>query len=315
MNAIIKNILIWWMWYPLRVTIRFLPMRGINTLGKLGGFLLYLMSRNKRRLMTNELFKCLPDKSLKEIKKAVKGTFVNYCLSELTIPLYPIMNETLMKKMVRIEGKMHLDKALEEEQGVLLFQAHFGAFQMTMPAIGYNGYTMNQISASATVWKEGMNSEIQKKSFDIKADYEYKLPVKHISFTSTLRPVFRALERNEIVGITIDGGSGKKYISIPFLGRNANFSKGPVELAIRTGAKIIPAFIVTEKQLMHTLYLHPPIKIDEHLNKEENIQNVIESFVKLLESYVCRYPEHYGYFLYFRRANEAIDPYPFVMDY
>ena len=101
-----------------------------------------------------------------------------------------------------------------------------GAFQMTMPVIGYTGYKMNQISASASLWKENITSEIQRQTFDLKAKYEYTLPVKHISITSSLKPVFRALETNEIVGITVDGGGGKKVVQIKFLGRDANFQRG-----------------------------------------------------------------------------------------
>jgi KDO2-lipid IV(A) lauroyltransferase len=184
-----------------------------------------------------------------------------------------------------------------------------------MPAIGYSGYKMNQISALASVWKDESSSGIQKKSFDLKAGYEYTLPVQHIAVKSSLRPVFRALEKNEIVGITVDGGGGKKVVSVKFLDRNANFQQGAVDIAIRTGAAIVPAFIITEKDLKHKLIIHQPININQTLDKDENIRRILNEFIKILEGYVYQYPTHYGYTLYLRKSRVLQDPYPFFEDH
>jgi KDO2-lipid IV(A) lauroyltransferase len=225
------------------------------------------------------------------------------------------MSRKYIEKNVRIEGREHLDNALSRGRGVLMFQAHFGAFQMTMPAIGYSGYTMNQISASASVWKEESASEAQKRMFDIKARNEYTLPVKHISVTSSLRPLFNALKTNEIVGITVDGGGGKKVVPIRFLGREASFQTGAPDIAVSTGAEIVPAFIVTERNMKHRLIMHEPIGFDPLLGKEENRESILQAFASLLEGHVYEHPEHYGYTLCLRRMRAAMDTYPFFTDY
>ena len=303
------------MWYPIRIVIRFLPLSWISLLGGLGGRILYLISREKRKAMREELKIVFPNKSANEIKEIVKGSFINYCVSEIEVLLYPVMNRALMEEMVTLQGKENLDSALAVGKGVLLFQAHFGAFQMVMPAIGYSGYTMNQISASASIWKEGVSSRVQKRGFDIKSKYEYTLPVNHLSIHSSLRPVFRALERNEIVGITVDGGGGKKTVSIRFLGREANFQQGGVDLALRTGAKIIPAFIITDKGLKHRLIIHPALKIDTYKEKEEMIRGLLQEFATLFEGYIQKCPNHYGYTLCLRRSRASVDTYPFFQDH
>lgn len=315
MKAFIKQIMFLFMWYPLRAVIRFLPPRIIYFLGIIGGDLLYLLSRDKRAIMADEWSRILPDTYKHRIGNIVKGSFENYCTSELEVLLYPAMNKAFIEKIVTISGKEYLDNALSKGRGVLLFQAHFGAFQMVMPVIGYSGYRMNQISASASVWKEEASASwIQKRCFDMKADYERKLPVQHISVKSSLRPVFRALERNEIVGITVDGGEGKKPAQTDFLGRRAYLQRGGVELAVRTGAAIVPAFIITDAGLRHRLIIHPPLIICRTPDKEENISNALKSFAAILEDYVLRYPTHYGYTLYLRKARALLDDYPLFAD-
>ena len=119
---------------------------------------------------------------------------------------------------------------------------------------------MNQVSASASIWKKEVDLKCQKKSADIKANYEYSLPARHISTDSSFRPVSRALEKNEIVGITVDGGGGKKGLPLTFLRRIANLLKGAADIALRTEAVIVPAFILTEKGLKHKLFVYPPLK-------------------------------------------------------
>ena len=315
MNLLIKKIMILVMWYPFRIFTRFLPLKLIYQIGIIGGYLLYFISRGRSKIMAEELGLILPNKCDDEIKEIIKSSFINYSVSEMEVLLYPLMNREFIKKMIAIEGREHLDDALADKKGVLLFQAHFGAFQMVMPAIGYSGYKMNQISASASVWKEESQSQLQKKSFDIKASYEYKLPVKHISVKTNLKAVFSALKKNEIVGITADGGGGKKIVPIKFLGRNANFQRGSVDIAIRTGALIIPVFILTLKNFEHRLIIHPAIKANSLRQKKENIIHILQSYAKLLEQYVNQFPSHYGYTLYLRKSRAHKDPYLFFEDY
>ena len=315
MKALVKKLLILFMWYPLRIAIAFLPLPLVARIGRGGGRVLHLLSREKRGVMLEEFRRVLPGRSEPELIALVRESFANYCCSELEVLLYPSMDRRYIDRVFVIEGKEHLDAALARGRGVLLYQAHFGAFQMTMPAIGYSGYSMNQISASASVWKDGNASAAGNRMMDIKARYEYTLPVRHIPIASSLRPVFRALERNEIVGITVDGGGGRKIVPLRFLGRDSFFQTGPADLAIRTGAAIVPAFVTTEPGLRHRLVLHPPIAVDEGLAKEEGRLAILRVFVSLLESHVMRRPDHYGYTLCLRRLRARVDPYAFFADY
>ena len=313
MKATIKKILLLFMWYPLRISVRVLPPGFTQALASLGGRVLYLISKDKRAVMAEELRLIMPGKTHEEIEGIIRGSFRNYCISEMEVLLYPSLDSSVMERLVRIEGRENLDRELAKKKGVLLFQAHFGAFQMTMPAIGYRGYKMSQISASASVWKN--TPGVHDRASDMKARYEYTLPVRHIAVGGSIRPAFRALERGEIVGITVDGGGGKKTVPVKFLGRTANFQTGGAELAVRTGAAVIPAFIITERGLKHTLIIHPPIEVDERLSKDERVVDIIRQYALLLEGHVYNHPEHYAYSLYLRRQRAALDPYPFFQDH
>jgi KDO2-lipid IV(A) lauroyltransferase len=306
MKGLIKGLIAFVMWHALRHVVRALPLRAIAFIGRSGGTVLRAISGDKAAVMAEELRLIMPGAGEAEIDGVVRAAFVNYATSEVEVLLYPALNSRLIGRMVETEGIAHLDEALAKGRGVVLFQAHFGAFQMVMPAIGYSGYRMSQISAPATVWKgEG---GLKGGAFDLKARHEYSLPVTHIPVNSSMRPAFRALERNEILGVTVDGGGGRSVVKVGFLGREANFQQGGAEIALKTGAAVVPAFIMTEPGLRHRLIIHPPIEA-------KDARAVIQEFAGILEGYVQRRPDHYAYSLYLRRERAGTDAYPFFTDH
>ncbi|MEN6509857.1 MAG: lysophospholipid acyltransferase family protein [Smithella sp.] len=315
MFGLIKDLALLVYWYPLRFCIRFIPLLWIYRLGKIGGSLLFLISKQKRLILSDELKQVFPDLNAKSINIIVKDSFANYCMSELEVLLYPEINKEYISKHISMEGMEHLEKALSHGSGVLLLQAHFGAFQMVLPILGHCGYVINQISASASLWKSHATSAIQKIALDKKAQYENRLPIKHFPVGNIPRPLFMALRRNEIVGITSDGGAARKTVEVRFLGRTANFPQGVADLALKTGAVIVPAFIITGKNLFHRLVFHPPLEKKNHSDPSAEAAAIMQDFADILSDYVRRYPNHYGYTLCLRRVMAATDEHPLFADY
>jgi lauroyl/myristoyl acyltransferase len=312
---LLKDLALLIYWFPLRVCIRFIPLSGVYRLGKIGGYLLYVMSKEKRLVFSNELKRILPNCNDKYVNQIIRESFANYCISELEVLLYPIIDKDYVRKNVSIIGQEYLDKALSNGTGVLLLQAHFGAFQMVLPILGRCGYVINQISASASLWKSHATTAIQKRSLDRKAQYENLMPIKHFPVGGFPRPLIRALRRNEIVGITSDGGAARKTVEVSFLGRTANFPKGVADLALMTGAVIVPIFIITEKKLTHRLVFHPPLSKKNNSDKSAQATAIMQDFADILSDYIYRYPHHYGYTLYLRRMMASLDGNLFFSDY
>jgi KDO2-lipid IV(A) lauroyltransferase len=273
------------------------------------------VSREKRLVLSNELKRILTNCNDKYINNIIRESFVNYCISELEVLLYPIINIDYVKRNVSFIGQEHLDEALSNKCGVLLLQAHFGAFQMVLPILGHCGYIINQISASASLWKSHATSAIQKIALDKKAKYENQLPIKHFPVGSFPRPLFMALRRNEIVGITSDGGAARKTVEVSFLGRTANFPKGVADLALKTGAVIVPAFIITEKKLSHRVVFHPPLRRKYNSDESSEATAIMQDFADILSDYIYQYPHHYGYTLCLRRMMASLDEHPLFADY
>ena len=220
----------------------------------------------------------------------------------------------MIENLVACRGLEHLDKALAGGKGVLLMFAHFGANQMIMPALGYRGYTMCQLSAPPTVWAHilpGMQfSALAQKTLEVRWRLEQSLPVKHINVFGTLKEAFKCLGRNEILGVAVDGGGGKTRAAVGFLGRQVLLSTGAMEIAQRVGSPVLPAFMLRDDRGRQTLIIEPPLAIDA-AGGQDAVRRNLALFMERFEPYVVTYPEHYLDYVGLRQFMEKRGDTPF----
>ncbi|MBF0559430.1 MAG: lysophospholipid acyltransferase family protein [Nitrospirae bacterium] len=261
----LKTILQWLYWYPFRTFAQTLSFRYLYGIGKVSGIILSHFFAGKKRLFRQELERNFSG-SLPGLDpdKTIQNTFINKLQTELEVLIFPRLNSANIASVIKYRGLEHLDTALSKGKGVMLLFSHFGANQMIMPAIGYKGYTMNQLSAPPMVWVEKLPhkkfSMIEKKALSIRWEHELSLPVKHINIFGSLKDALLCLKRNEILGIAIDGGGGKERIEVDFLGRKALFSTGALEIAVRTGCAVLPVFMVRDKKGFNTIIFPGDLK-------------------------------------------------------
>jgi KDO2-lipid IV(A) lauroyltransferase len=252
-----------------------------------------------------------------EIRALVYRALISYVSCELEVLVFPVLNKENISSYVTCTGLEHLDKALVQGRGAMLLFGHFGANQIVMPAIGYSGYKMCQLSAPATVWKEVLPnrefSPLEERMMQERWKHELSLPVRHINIFGSLKEAFRCLQRNEVLGVAIDGGGGKERIALDFLGRRALFSPGAVDMARRTGCAVLPTFVVRDSNGRNTMIIEPSLDMSQDGVGGEFIQRNMQLFVKRLEDYVLRRPDLYVNFLALRSFMAENGDTPFMI--
>jgi len=313
----LKDLLLWFYWYPFRLFLRNLPASCVYKLAGILGAALALFAVGKRRQLENEYRTVFGTIGLEgSARVVVKKTFIQWMRSEFEVLLFPVMNRGNIDVYVRYQGMEHLDSALSRGKGALLLFAHFGANQMIMPAVGYKGYTMSQLSAPPTVWVEKLPkkkfSHMDKKALDIRWQHELSLPVKHINIFGSLKRAFVSLKNNEVLGIAVDGGGGKKRIEVDFLGGKASFSTGSIELALRADCPVLPVFMLRGEAGYNTMVIEPPLALMSG-DDADNLRKNAELFISRFEPYVVKYPCHYLMFLALRRFMAEQGDTPFLV--
>ena len=239
MIFLVKGLLRWLLLVPLKGASPIIPVSIIYLLGRLGGKLYYIVSKEIRGKIENGFRGLIgADSNSYNVKQVVKRCCENYICSELEVFLYKRMKSENIKKFVEVEGVENIDSALGNGKGVILLHAHFGNAHMLMPGLGHRGYKINQVGLLPSDVIGYLEGVINKKPdslmaawFRLKEDYEKALPVRFIYLKRSMRPAIECLRRNEILAISIDGGTGDA-MAVPFLNKEAFFLTGPIRLAI-----------------------------------------------------------------------------------
>jgi KDO2-lipid IV(A) lauroyltransferase len=219
--------------------------------------------------------------------KFVTEYLATHYTTQLSIFLFPKLNRNNVHTIHTFSGLEHLEKALTQTRGAILLHAHFGPAQLTLVALALQGYPMIQIGLPID---EGLSWIGRHVAFRLRLRYESAIPAKIVSADGYLRPVVHGLHRNAVVMTTGDGaGRGKylgKFITSPFLGRQFPFSAGAVQLSDRLRTPVLPTFLVPVSKTKWRTEIHPPLS----LSPQETLNQQMQPFIALLESYVIQYP-------------------------
>ena len=304
LRFVIKNFLLWLYWHPFRTIIQNVPTLCAYKIAQAGGTFLFLITRHKRQSLENEYGYLFDKSDSTSMKLSVKKAFQNLCQTEIEMMRYTKMNSHNICQYVTTPSFKNLNTALEAGKGVILLFAHFGANQMVMPAIGYNGYKMSQMSAPATVWVEKLPdrrfSFMEKQALELRWKQELSLPVTHINIFGSLKRAVTCLKSNGILGVAIDGGGGKERIQTTIMNKPALLSTGIVALAARMGGAILPTFMIrTESGPCHLIIL-PSITHSGNTSQKYPVQRIIQKFSNQMTCVIREYPDHYLNFMALR---------------
>lgn len=267
----------------------------VSFIGTMAGYVSYFVDRKRRAIVENEVAILLGTKlKLKRYRSVVKRTFIRYYMRQVETIFLGIMHDTgHLQKQIELKGIKHLNQALAIRRGVILLLSHYGSFLLPLPALGYMGFPVNQVTG-----KQIHTSVVAERIWLWRKKEADKLPVNFIQVGTFLRPIFRALKKNEIVALAFDGRDGVRWVDSEFLESRAYFSTGPFELARRTGATIVPVFVTQQKNQIHQIVLHEPLDLSAHPDPETALKADVRKFARLLGAYVAMSPCHFAMILH-----------------
>jgi KDO2-lipid IV(A) lauroyltransferase len=104
-----------------------------------------------------------------------------------------------------------------------------------------------------------------------------------------------ALKRGEIVAIQLDRPFGDNVMRTSFFGAKTDLPTGPVQLAMATGAPLLPVFVLLDRGNLYRLLALPPLRfergagVDADAGAREGTRRVVEA----METVVSRYPDQW----------------------
>ncbi len=279
-------------WYPVRWLIQLLPLeRGFGLL-TLMGRLHYAVSVSGRKDLFQNLEPIQPEAGLRD--SAVKAYFVNHYWDQLFILLAHKFTRKNLKHHVEIEGIEHLNHALQQGKGAILLHGHFGPAHLPLVALSLLGYPMNQIGNPSD---EGLSWIGRKVAFRLRMIFEGRMPARIYKAGSFMRPVFKALQQNEVIMVTGDGtGTPQRYGPYHiynFFNKPVAFPYGPGRLSDKTGAPLLPLFVIPGAEKRFRICIRKPLIASGQ--GETRLLNLTEQFIHLLENRVRTNPAYWHF--------------------
>lgn len=181
---------------------------------------------------------------------------------------------------VNVKGHSVFLRSYHKGRGVVLIPGHYGLPHFDL-------FVLNRMGFDDVFTLGGIDYDFKllglKRSKQMKLELE---PQKNFLFRSL--SFYRArsvLERGGVVRIAPDGSHGTSGVYIPFHGRLRLFRSGFAELAVTTGADVIPFFLSFHVSGRFYAEFLSPLDIEEvhKMNRQEKIEVLLRKYACLLE--------------------------------
>lgn len=191
------------------------------------------------------------------------------------------------RRKVTIEGLENLAAAAAKGKGVIAFGAHIGNFVLVGTRLGMEGFRVS------TLFRMPADNRL-------KAIIERHLPSFYQQVISS-RPrraaigrIAGALKRNEIVFILGDNLKRGK-VETTLFGQLVHTPRGPVSLALRTGAALVPMYLVRNYDGKLRLIIEPELLLIRGGSVYEDVSGNTRRIVGYLEALIGRYPDQWNW--------------------
>jgi len=276
-------------YYAIFLTVKYLPPWLCYWLGKIVVSLIYAFSHKDREGLAYNLSLVMGrpiNDSL--IRKTVRQTFTNYGRYLVDFFLIPQLPFYKMKRYFPdIRGEDILKRALTRRKGVILISAHLGNWEIGGSLLRFLQYpfAMVAVSHNTATTNALVNHLRSQKGISI-IEMDPRSPFSSIEILHHLR-------NNEIVAMMGDKDFSGRGRPTTFFGRKVIFPVGPVMMAMKSGAALIPVFVLKRPDGRYVGILEEAIPLDKHGDWDEDIDKNLNKTARIFENYIRSNPDQW----------------------
>lgn len=288
-----KRILYFWgrigVYLVLRLA-QWLPLKDLYPVAGFIGRISFHPMRKRRQIIYNNLQIAFgTSKTKKEYDEIAKTVFRDTAKNLLETAKLLYTDPSFLKEIISIDGLEYLDNALNQGKGVVAVSAHMGNFPLIGPRLILEGYRFNLIlrNPKDNILARTLSNIRKKISLDSIPDKPRRMCVgKSLA----------SLKKNSILYLQIDQNASSQDLWVDFFGWLVPTFRGPVVFSLRTGAPILPMFMIRDALNHNKLIVKPAFKLINTGNKEDDILQSTAKLTKIIESYIKLYPAQWWWF-------------------
>lgn len=248
------------------------------------GGLICQLSPRLREVLTDNLRHVLgPDADEETVQALTRRACTNIAKGHYELFRLSRLTPEEIEGLVQVEGFGYLGQALDRGKGAIAVTAHLGNVDLVAQLpLAYG------IPISGAAWHL-KPERLFRYTLELRQRHGLRLYPSDGSMVGLLR----ALKRGEIIALPCDRDLADNSRTIDFFGEAARLPHGPIRLARRTGAPLLPAFVERLPDETFRVYVEPPIVVPHTDDAEADIVNTMEQVVSIMERHITRRPEQW----------------------
>jgi KDO2-lipid IV(A) lauroyltransferase len=280
-----RETLEYWLVVAVARSLGLLPRRVARAAAGVLGFLVYWLAGRLRRVGTRNLELALPELSSEARKRILRGVYrslgwqlVEFCRMTRYTP-------ESTRDWLRTEGLEHYAAAEARGKGVLVITGHLGAWELSSFYHSLMGHPMGMVIRRLD------NRRLDEFVNGIRCMHgNYVLHKDDFG-----RGLLTAMHAGGTVGILMDTNmTPPQGVFVEFFGRQACTATGLAHVARKTGAAVLPGFMVWEPaERRYVLHFGPEVAIPHTDDVSADIVEGTQRCTAVIESWIRRYPDQW----------------------
>ncbi len=246
----------------------------------------YAMSPRLRRRTRANLERVFPrgggDRATRRMARAC---FRSLGRNAVDLPRLRRISRRELLDLVEVRGQEHLDAALARGRGVIGIAPHVGNWEVLAAALAARGVPLTAVAA------EVYDARLGRFVREARARWGVGTIVK--GRPGSMREALGVLHRGEMLGALVDLHTRDEGVTVPFLGRESHAAAGPIRLALRTGAALVPMAIARVRSGRYRAEVLEPLEIPDTGDAARDVYEGVRRAAVTMETFIYRWPEQW----------------------
>jgi Kdo2-lipid IVA lauroyltransferase/acyltransferase len=264
---------------------RLLPRGMARAIGAMIGAIAFRALGRLRRVGLRNLALALPERTAKEREAILRSEYRNLGLLLAEFCKMPNYTPASASRFIRYEGLENYLRARERGKGVLVLTGHLGAWELSSFYHSLMGMPMGMV--------------IRRLDNPLVDAFVNRIRCQHgnrvIHKDDFARGLIASMRAGETVGILMDTNmTPPQGVFVPFFGVQACTASGMARIAEKTGAAVVPGFLLWEaNERKYVLHFGAELPVIHTGDAEQDAVSNTAAFTAAIEGYVRQYPEQW----------------------
>jgi KDO2-lipid IV(A) lauroyltransferase len=260
-----------------------LPERAGGALFELAGLVAWRLLSRPRRTVEGNLSRVLGEPlGSPVLEAAAKEVFRSYARYWFDTFHVRVLSDEEVVKRFRMEGREHIDRAVEKGRGAVLALPHLGNWDVAGHWLHLKGYRMVAVAEQLR----------PKALYDLFYRHRVALGMQIVPLAERRalgEELTRRLAANELLTLVADRALRGRGVEVEMFGAKRPLPPGPAGLSLSTGSPLLPAAIY-DSDGRWLCVIRPPISIEATGDRRTDVATLTRALAAEFERAIAASP-------------------------